>query len=104
LVVRHVHGALDDGDVRRLHALQHDVLLGDGARTLILLWGCTVPAEPSCQAFDFSGGRRISWCNRRKPVAQRIRTGLLFTLRCFGSSAFGRVASNWQRFFSRKSS
>src|SRR6266849_901987 len=45
---------------------------------LILLWGCAVPAEPSCQAFDFSGGRRISWCNRRKPVAQRIRTGLLF--------------------------
>src|SRR5260221_14024312 len=66
---------------------------------LILLWGCAVPSEPSCQAFDFSGGRRISWCNRRKPVAQRIRTGLLFALRCFGSSAFGRVASTGSDFF-----
>src|SRR6266852_2655135 len=66
---------------------------------LILLWGCALPAEPSCQAFDFSGGRRIAWCNRRKPVAQRNRTGSLFALRCFGASAFIRVPSTGSDFF-----
>jgi hypothetical protein len=58
--VRDAGGALENGDVRRLDALQLDVRLGGSARMLILLGRGALSAQPRRQAFDFSGGRRIS--------------------------------------------